>query len=50
MGIALEMLYLGEYIDMETALRWGLVNRIVPRGQALAEALRMAEAICEDAP
>jgi enoyl-CoA hydratase len=50
MGIALEMLYLGEYIDMETALRWGLVNRVVPRGHALAEALRMAEAICENAP
>ena len=50
MGIALEMLYLGEYIDMETAQRWGLVNRIVPKGQALAEALRMAEAICENAP
>jgi enoyl-CoA hydratase len=50
MGIAFEMLYLGEYIDMETAQRWGLVNRIVPRGQALAEALRMAEAICDNAP
>ena len=50
MGIALEMLYLGEYIDMETALRWGLVNRVVPKGQALTEALRMAEAICENAP
>ena len=50
MGIALEMLYLGEYIDMETAHRWGLVNRIVPKGQALAEALRIAEAICDNAP
>ena len=50
MGIAYEMLYLGEYIDMATAQRWGLVNRIVPRGQALAEALRMAEAICDNAP
>jgi enoyl-CoA hydratase len=50
MGIALEMLYLGEYIDMETARRWGLVNRVVPKGQALVEALRMAEAICDNAP
>jgi enoyl-CoA hydratase len=50
MGIALEMLYLGEYIDMDEARRWGLVNRVVPKGQALAEALRMAEAICENAP
>ena len=50
MGIAMEMLYLGEYIDMETARRWGLVNRVVPKGQALAGALRMAEAICDNAP
>ena len=49
-GIAFEMLYLGEYIEMEEAKRWGLVNRVVPRGEALAEALRMAEAIAENAP
>lgn len=49
-GIAFEMLYLGEYIDMPTAKHWGLVNRVVPRGQALPEAIRMAEAICENAP
>ncbi len=49
-GIAFEMLYLGEYIGMEEARRWGLVNRVVPKGEALAEALRMAEAICENAP
>ncbi|MDR3536813.1 MAG: enoyl-CoA hydratase-related protein [Acetobacteraceae bacterium] len=49
-AIAFEMLYLGEYIGMEDARRWGLVNRVVPKGQALAEALRLAEAICENAP
>lgn len=49
-GIAFEMLYLGEYIGMEEAKRWGLVNRVVPRGESLNEALRMAEAICENAP
>ncbi|HBK04757.1 MAG TPA: enoyl-CoA hydratase [Acetobacteraceae bacterium] len=49
-GIAYEMLYLGEYIGAEDARRWGLVNRVVPRGEALNEALRMAEAICENAP
>ena len=49
-GIAYEMLYLGEYIGTEDARRWGLVNRVVPRGEALNEALRMAEAICENAP
>ena len=49
-GIAYEMLYLGEYIGMEEAKRWGLVNRVVPKGEALNEALKMAEAICENAP
>jgi enoyl-CoA hydratase len=49
-GIAYEMLYLGEYIGTEDAKRWGLVNRVVPRGEALNEALRMAEALCENAP
>jgi len=49
-GIAYEMLYLGEYIGMEEAKRWGLVNRVVPKGEALNEALRMADAIAENAP
>ena len=49
-GIAYEMLYLGEYIGAEEARRWGMVNRVVPKGEALNEALRMAEAICENAP
>lgn len=49
-GIAYEMLYLGEYIGAEDARRWGLVNRVVPRGEALNEAMRIAEAICENAP
>ncbi len=49
-GIAYEMLYLGEYIDMKAAKHWGLVNRVVPKGEALNEAIRMAEAIAENAP
>ena len=49
-GIAFEMLYLGEYISAQDARQWGLVNRVVPRGEALAEALKMAEAMCENAP
>jgi enoyl-CoA hydratase len=49
-GIAFEMLYLGEYISARDARQWGLVNRVVPRGQALNEALKMAEAMCENAP
>lgn len=49
-GIAFEMLYMGEYINTDVAKHWGLVNRVVPRGEALNEAIRMAEAICENAP
>ncbi|MFL5251324.1 MAG: enoyl-CoA hydratase/isomerase family protein [Rhodopila sp.] len=49
-GIAFEMLYLGEYIGAADARRWGLVNRVVPRGEALNEAMRIAEAICANAP
>lgn len=49
-GIAFEMLYLGEYITAEQGRHWGLVNRVVSRGEALNEAMRMAEAICGNAP
>lgn len=49
-AIAFEMLYLGEYISAAEGRQWGLLNRVVPKGEALNEALRMAEAICENAP
>lgn len=39
---AMEMLLLGEMIDAATALRFGLLNRIVPPGEALATALDLA--------
>jgi enoyl-CoA hydratase len=44
-GRAKEMMYLGEPIDAKTALAWGLVNRVVPVGEALITACRMAEEI-----
>ena len=50
MGIALEMLYTGEYISADQALRYGLLNRVVPRGQALAAALELAAKIMDNAP
>jgi enoyl-CoA hydratase len=49
-GIAYEMLYLGEYITAADALRWGMLNRVVPRGEALTEALKIAGKICANAP
>jgi enoyl-CoA hydratase/carnithine racemase len=37
-GRAKQLMFTGEPVDAETALAWGLVNRVVPRGQALAAA------------
>ena len=42
---AMEMLLLGDMISADDAQRFGLVNRVVPKGQALAAALAMAETI-----
>jgi enoyl-CoA hydratase/carnithine racemase len=42
---AMEMLLLGDLITSDDVARFGLVNRVVPRGGALDEALRMAEII-----
>ncbi|SDE68858.1 short chain enoyl-CoA hydratase [Blastococcus fimeti] len=50
MGIALEMLLIGEYISSEDAERWGLVNRIVDADAVLATALDLAERIAANAP
>ena len=49
-GIALEYALTGDRMDAVTAHRWGLVNRLVPAGEALAAALRLAERIATNAP
>lgn len=49
-AIAMEMLLLGDSIDAETAARWGLINRVVPREQLLVTARQMAERIKDNAP
>ena len=40
-GRAKEMMFFGEPLPVETALAWGLVNRVVPKGEALNVALEM---------
>jgi len=50
MGIALEMLLIGEYVTSEDAERWGLVNRIVDADAVLPTALDLAERIAANAP
>jgi enoyl-CoA hydratase/carnithine racemase len=47
---AMEMLLLGDMIAAEEAYRFGLVNRVVPQGEAAAEARRMAEVIASKSP
>ncbi len=42
---AMEMLLLGEMVPAAEAQRMGLVNRVVPKGQALAEAMALAQRI-----
>ena len=42
---AMEMLLLGEMLPAQDAAAYGLVNRVVPRGRALAEAIAMAQAV-----
>src|SRR5919199_517786 len=49
-GIALEMLFTGEYVTSENAERWGLVNRLVEADDVLPTALRRAETIAANAP
>ena len=47
---AMEILLLGEAVDAGTAFRMGLVNKVVPQEELLAEARRWAETILENAP
>jgi enoyl-CoA hydratase/carnithine racemase len=47
---AMEMLLLGETVSAADAYRCGLVNRVLPAGEAETEALRMAEAIAQKSP
>ncbi len=48
--LAAEILLLGRRLSAEEALRFGLINRVVPKGKALEEALKIAHELCENAP
>lgn len=45
LGRALEMIHTGRTVDAEEAHDWGLVNRVVPAGEALDAAMEMGSAI-----
>ncbi|MBT8220154.1 MAG: crotonase/enoyl-CoA hydratase family protein [Bacteroidia bacterium] len=42
---AMDMILTGREIGAEEALQWGLANRIVPDGEAVNEAIRLAESL-----
>lgn len=48
--IAMELLLTGDAIDSQTALRWGLVNKVVPQEELINEAMRYARKIAANAP
>lgn len=50
LSVALEMLLTGDPIAAERAERLGLVNRVVPEGEAYDGALELAERVVERAP
>ncbi|MBI3895702.1 MAG: enoyl-CoA hydratase/isomerase family protein [Acidobacteria bacterium] len=49
-GMALQMILSGEPISAEEALRWGLVNQVVPPEQLLPAAKDLAKKIIANAP
>lgn len=49
-AIAMEMLLTGDSIDAETALRWGIVNRIVPAAELVDATMALARRIAGNAP
>ena len=48
-GRASEMMLLGDAIDAETARQWGLVNRVAPKGSALALARELGARLASTA-
>lgn len=49
-GVALEMLLTGERVDADTALRIGLVNKVVPGDELMDAARALADKIAANAP
>ena len=48
--LAAEVLLCAEHISARQALDFGLINRIVPKGETLNEAKKIAERICANGP
>ena len=48
--LALELVYTGEPLSSADALKWGLINQVVPDGTVVDAALKLAERIAVNAP
>ncbi|MFA5488126.1 MAG: enoyl-CoA hydratase/isomerase family protein [Candidimonas sp.] len=48
--IAMELLLTGDPLDAQTALKWGLINRIVEKDELLEQAFECAQRIVSNAP
>ncbi len=48
--LAAEILLTGRHVSAQEALQFGRVGRLVPKGETLAEAKRIADTICENGP
>ncbi|MDO6585228.1 carnitinyl-CoA dehydratase [Salipiger sp. 1_MG-2023] len=48
--IAMELLFTGRWFDAEEAHRWGLINRIVPAAELMAQARKMADDLAAGPP
>ena len=48
--IAMEYVLTGKYLPAPEAAKWGLVNRLVPEGQALTAARELANEVAQNAP
>jgi len=48
--VAMQLILTGQPIDADTALRWGLVNEVVPADRLLETALALAHQIASNAP
>ena len=49
-GLAFQLLMTGELISAAEAHRWGLVNRVCPASELMAEAMALAERIAANSP
>jgi enoyl-CoA hydratase len=49
-AIALELVLTGEFLPADRAAAFGLINQVVPDGQALSSALQLARSIAANAP